>query len=267
MNTTVKDVLLTDNEKPQDECGVFGIYKNDDEINTVTEVYSGLYAQHRGQQSAGICVNDNGSFKCYKNNGLVSEALPVAALEELPNGKIAIGHVRHSVYSRDTHDIAAVQPLLMRYIKGSLAIAHNGAITNKAEIHKELEEGGAIFQSNSNAELIAYVIASKRLLTFSIEEAVLKAMDMVEGSYSMVMISPSKLIAVRDPHGFRPLCIGKMNNSYIISSESCCFCRSQSSMMRWAVSSISDNLLSICSIFNLLGCQNFTKNSDLLCGK
>lgn len=224
MNTTVKDVLLTDNEKPQDECGVFGIYKNDDEINTVTEVYSGLYAlQHRGQQSAGICVNDNGSFKCYKNNGLVSEALPVAALEELPNGKIAIGHVRHSVYSRDTHDIAAVQPLLMRYIKGSLAIAHNGAITNKAEIHKELEEGGAIFQSNSNAELIAYVIASKRLLTFSIEEAVLKAMDMVEGSYSMVMISPSKLIAVRDPHGFRPLCIGKMNNSYIISSESCAF--------------------------------------------
>lgn len=219
-----KTELLTKECKPQDECGVFGIYKNDDDINTVAEVYSGLLAlQHRGQQSAGICVNDNGTFKCFKNNGLVSEALTVEGLDELPNGKIAIGHVRHSIYTRDKHDFAAVQPLLMRYINGSLAIAHNGAITNRAEIHKLLEQGGAIFQSNSNAELIAYVIASNRLQTFSIEEAVLKSMDMLEGAYSMVIISPSKLIAVRDPNGFRPLCIGKMKNSYIVSSESCAF--------------------------------------------
>lgn len=223
MSEIINDILLMD-EKPQDECGVFGIYKNDEEINTIAEVYSGLYAlQHRGQKSAGICVNDNGNFKCCKNNGLVSEAFSPDSLEELPNGKIAIGHVRHSGYKSDKLDFAAVQPLLMRYIKGSLAIAHNGAITNKAELHKELEEGGAIFQSNSNAELIAYVIASRRLQTFSIEEAVLKAMYMIEGAYSIVMISPSKLIAVRDPNGFRPLCLGKMKNSYIVSSESCAF--------------------------------------------
>lgn len=233
MSTSINEMDFYNDEKPHDECGVFGIYKNDDDINTIAEVYSALYAlQHRGQHSAGICVNDNGNFKCYKDNGVVSEALNVSAVDELPNGKIAIGHVRHSFYNNDinarnkhdnTHDIASVQPLLMRYINGSLAIAHNGAITNIAELHKELEEGGAIFQSNSNAELIAYVIASRRLQTFSIEEAVLKAMDMIEGAYSIAMISPSKLIAVRDPHGFRPLCLGKMKNSYIVSSESCAF--------------------------------------------
>ncbi|MEE0858348.1 MAG: amidophosphoribosyltransferase [Acutalibacteraceae bacterium] len=232
MNTDINEMNFYNDEKPHEECGVFGIYKNDDDINTVAEVYSGLYAlQHRGQHSAGICVNDNGKFKCYKNNGVVSEALDVSTVNELPNGKIAIGHVRHSFYSNDNrnarnhdkHDIASVQPLLMRYINGSLAIAHNGAITNIAELHKELEEGGAIFQSNSNAELIAYVIASRRLQTSSIEDAVLKAMDMVEGAYSIVMTSPSKLIAVRDPHGFRPLCLGKIKNSYLVSSESCAF--------------------------------------------
>lgn len=206
----------------QEECGVFGIYKNDDDIDVVGEVYNGLYAlQHRGQEGAGIAVNNNGEMKCVKNLGTVAEALTEKSLKSLGNGKIAIGHVRYNL--TDSNELISVQPLVMRYIKGSLAIAHNGAITNVAEIHKELEQGGAIFQSNSNAELIAYVIASKRIGSFSIEEAVLKTMDMVEGAYSMVISSPSKLIAVRDKHGFRPLCIGKMKNSYIISSESCAF--------------------------------------------
>ena len=145
------------------------------------------------------------------------------ALEELPNGRIAIGHVRHSVRSFDDDELVSVQPMLMRYMYGSLAIAHNGDITNKGELYKRLAEGGAIFQSNSNAELISYVIADMRLQTDGIEDAVVKAVDMLEGAFSLVIISPSKLIAVRDFHGFRPLCIGRMKNSYMISSESCSF--------------------------------------------
>lgn len=204
-----------------EECGVFGIYRNDD-IDIVGEVYNGLYAlQHRGQESAGIAVNVGGDFKCVKDRGMVFEALNEKSLQTLENGKIAIGHVRYSF--SEPLDRAGVQPLVMRYIKGALAIAHNGAITNIAKLHKFLEEGGAIFQSNSNAELIAYVIASQRLKTSSIEDAVLNAMEMIEGAYSLVISSPSKLIAVRDVHGFRPLCIGKMGNSWLVSSESCAF--------------------------------------------
>lgn len=208
--------------KPQEECGVFGIYKNDDNLDIVGETYNALLAlQHRGQESAGIAVNENENIKCHKDVGMVSEALPEKELKKLGNGKISVGHVRYSPV--DNVDRAGTQPLVMRYIKGTLAIAHNGAITNFAEMHKELELGGAIFQSNSNAELIAYVIASQRLLTSSIEDAVLKTMNKIKGAYSLVISSPSKLIGVRDKNGFRPLCIGKMNGNYMISSESCAF--------------------------------------------
>ena len=120
-------------------------------------------------------------------------------------------------------ELVSGQPLLMRYKYGSLAIAHNGDITNKAKLYEELQESGSIFQSNSNAELISYIIAGERIEADSIEEAVLRTMDKLEGAYSMVIVSPSKLIAVRDPHGFRPLCLGKMKNSYMVSSESCAF--------------------------------------------
>lgn len=216
--------MITDYlNKGREECGVFGIYKSDENIDIVGEVYNALYTlQHRGQEGAGIAVNNNGEIKCVKNQGMVSEALPAKALKNLGGGKIAIGHVRYHA-DADPRDIAGVQPLVMRYIKGSLAIAHNGSITNDAKLHKSLEQGGAIFQSNSNAELIAYVIASNRLETNSIEDAVLKTMEAVEGSYSIVMSAPSKLIAVRDKHGFRPLCIGKMGSSWMVSSESCTF--------------------------------------------
>ena len=213
-----------EDEKPREECGVFGIYRNDDEIDSVVEVCSGLYSlQHRGQLSAGICVNDNGNFKCLKNSGVISEAFRSNALEELPNGKIAVGHVKHSVRKFEETELISGQPLLMRYKYGSLAIAHNGDITNKAKLYEELQESGSIFQSNSNAELISYIIAGERIEADSIEEAVLRTMDKLEGAYSMVIVSPSKLIAVRDPHGFRPLCLGKMKNSYMVSSESCAF--------------------------------------------
>lgn len=209
-------------ESPQEECGVFGIYKNDEELNVTEETYKALYTlQHRGQESAGIAVNDGGEFRCAKDLGIVPEALPEKAVRSLGNGKIAIGHVCYC--ASDTIVRAAAQPLVMRYIKGSLAIAHNGAITNLSELHETLEQGGAIFQSNSNAELIAYVVASQRVVTASIEDAVLSAVKLLKGAFSMVLSSPSKLIGVRDPNGFRPLCIGKIGESYVLSSESCAF--------------------------------------------
>jgi len=220
----VAEFNALNDEKPREECGVFGIYRNDDDIDAVVEVCSGLYSlQHRGQLSAGICVNDNGNFKCLKNSGVISEAFRSNALEELPNGKIAVGHVKHSVRKFEETELISGQPLLMRYRYGSLAIAHNGDITNKAKLYEKLKESGSIFQSNSNAELISYIIAGERIEADTIEEAVLRTMDKLEGAYSMVIVSPSKLIAVRDPHGFRPLCLGKMKNSYMVSSESCAF--------------------------------------------
>ena len=219
----VAEFNALNDEKPREECGVFGIYRNDD-IDAVVEVCSGLYSlQHRGQLSAGICVNDNGNFKCLKNSGVISEAFRSNALEELPNGKIAVGHVKHSVRKFEETELISGQPLLMRYKYGSLAIAHNGDITNKAKLYEKLKESGSIFQSNSNAELISYIIAGERIEADTIEEAVLRTMDKLEGAYSMVIVSPSKLIAVRDPHGFRPLCLGKMKNRYMVSSESCAF--------------------------------------------
>lgn len=209
-------------ESPQEECGVFGIYKNGADLNVTEETYMALYAlQHRGQESAGIAVNDGGEFRCAKDVGVVPEALPEKALRTLGDGEIAIGHVCYC--ASETLVRAAAQPLVMRYVKGSLAIAHNGAITNLNELHQSLEQGGAIFQSNSNAELIAYVVASQRTGSASIEEAVLSAVKQLKGAFSMVLSSPSKLIGVRDPNGFRPLCIGKLGKSYVLSSESCAF--------------------------------------------
>lgn len=221
MKTALKQQLP--NKSIQEECGVFGIYKNDENIDIVSEVYNALFAlQHRGHEAAGIAVNNSGEIKCAKNRGVVSEALTPKALKSLGGGKIAVGHVRYHA-EEDPRDVAGVQPLVLRYIKGSLALAHNGAITNIATLRKQLEQGGAIFQSSSNAELIAYVIARNRLETDTIEKSVLDAMNQVEGAYSIVLSAPSKLIAFRDKYGFRPLSIGKMGSSYLISSETCVY--------------------------------------------
>ena len=212
------DIKFTD--KPHDECGVFGFYNNDN-YNLAELTRGALYGlQHRGQESVGITVIKDEESYTVKNVGIVSEVLTDKALEKLPDdGKIAVGHVRYT--SLDFLDRAATQPLVMRYIEGSLALANNGSITNFAEIRNELEKGGAIFQSNSHAEIIGYTIATKRIDTESIEQAVMRTMETLKGAYSLVISSPSKLMGVRDPHGFKPLCIGKLNNSYIIASESC----------------------------------------------
>ena len=150
---------------------------------------------------------------------MVSEVFNSKTLAKLPNGNIAVGHVRYT--SSSTLDRAANQPLVLRYKEGSIAIASNGAITNFPEIRKELERGGSIFQSNSNAELMAYVIATERIHTENLEDAVLSAMKRLKGAYSTVICAPTRLIGFRDIHGFRPLCIGKIRDSYVITSESC----------------------------------------------
>lgn len=207
-------------DKINDECGVFGLYKNDEELNSVSITHAALFGlQHRGQVSAGITVNVNGELTTVKELGMVTEVFTPKILSNIPNGNITIGHVRYT--SSESLDRASNQPLVMRYIQGSIAIAANGSITNFADIRKELEHGGAIFQSNSNAEIMSYVIASERCTTQNLEDAVLSAMDKLDGAYSAVICAPTRLIGFRDKYGFRPLCIGKIKNSYVITSESC----------------------------------------------
>ncbi len=209
-----------DHDKPMDECGVFGIYRNNDDLNVVTITHDALYSlQHRGHVSAGITVNDNRQFTTVKELGMVSEVFNDKTLAKLPNGKIAVGHVRYTMNA--ALDRAANQPLVLRYKEGSIAIASNGSITNFPAIRRELERGGSIFQSNSNAELMAYVIATERIHTENLEDAVLSAMKRLKGAYSTVICAPSRLIGFRDKFGFRPLCIGKLGDSYILTSESC----------------------------------------------
>ena len=205
-----------------DECGVFGIYKNDSDTDIVEETYLSLYAlQHRGQIGAGIAVNNNGNMTHYKDFGMIPEALPEKEISRLGNGKMALGHVKYS--SGEAVDHENLAPLVMRYIKGQLAICMNGALTNYHELRDDLNKGAAIFQSNGDTEIIAYLIARARIKSATIEEAVMNAVSRLKGAYAVVMMSPSKLIGVRDPMGIRPLCLGKFGDSYVITSESCVF--------------------------------------------
>ena len=200
-----------------EECGVFGIF-SDGTIPPANACYNGLLAlQHRGQESCGIAVTDDGVIDYHKNMGLVTEVFNNSILDSLP-GQMGISHVRYSTAGGSVLENA--QPLVMRYVKGTLAVAHNGNLTNAVEIRRELERTGAIFQTTIDSEVICYVIARERLKCHSVEEAVAAAMQKIKGAYSLLVMSPRKLIAARDPHGFRPLCIGKYNNSYVFASES-----------------------------------------------
>lgn len=200
-----------------EECGVFGIY-SDGSINPAYACYNGLLAlQHRGQESCGIAVSDDGVMNYHKDMGLVTEVFNNSVLDSL-NGQMAVSHVRYSTAGGSVLENA--QPLVMRYIKGTLAVAHNGNLTNAVEIRKELEQRGAIFQTTIDSEVICYMIARARINSGSAEKAVIEAVKRLEGAYSLLVMSPTKLIAARDPHGFRPLCIGKYNDSYVFSSES-----------------------------------------------
>lgn len=206
-----------------EECGVFGIYTNKP-ANVASSVYFGLYAlQHRGQESCGIVVNERGVFKTHKGLGLVNEVFNQRVLDEFEDGKIAIGHVRYSTTGNVNN--ANCQPMTVRHIKGALAIAHNGNLINALDLRREFELQGAIFHSTSDTEVISYAITRERLECGSIQEAVERAMHKITGAYSLVIMSPKKLIAARDPHGFRPLALGVLPNDegYVVASESCAF--------------------------------------------
>ena len=201
-----------------EEYGIFGIYNNDND-DSGRVVYYGLFAlQHRGQESCGIAVTDDTVVKQYKDMGLVPDVFTDDIIEKL-TGKIAIGHVRYSTAGGSLRQNC--QPLVSRYVKGTLALAHNGNLVNAHELREELQKQGMIFQTTIDTEVIACQLAKERAACDSIEEAVEKVMDKIEGSYSMVVMSPRKLIGARDPLGMRPLCLGKLGNSYVIASESC----------------------------------------------
>ena len=209
-------------DKLHEECGVFGILDSNGE-NVANTIYYGLCAlQHRGQESAGIAVCNTegplGNLLCHKNMGLVNEIFSPDILSEL-TGNIGIGHVRYSTTGEST--IKNAQPIAINYFKGTLALVHNGNITNMDELKNSLQENGAIFHSTTDSEIITYQIALERTKTNSIEEAVYKTALKIKGGFALIIMSPQKMIGVRDPYGLKPLCLGKRNGSYILASESC----------------------------------------------
>lgn len=203
-----------------EECGVFGIFENKTTY-VAQSVYLALFAlQHRGQESCGIAVNDDGVFNHYKGDGLVPDVFPKDRLDRLGMGNMAIGHVRYSTTGGKS--INNIQPLVIRHIKGNLALAHNGNLINASDIRKTFELNGGIFHGTSDTESIAYAIVSNRLYSRNTEEAIEKTMKHLKGAYSCVVMTATKLIAFRDPNGFRPLCIGKTDDgAWCVSSESC----------------------------------------------
>ena len=209
-------------DKLREECGVFGIYDFDGN-DVASTIYYGLFAlQHRGQESCGIAVSKTsgpkGKVSSVKEMGLLNDAFTPDALDGL-KGDIGVGHVRYSTAGSSTRENA--QPLVLNYVKGTLGLAHNGNLINAIELRHELEYTGAIFQTTIDSEVIAYHIARERLNCGSVEEAVGRAMLKIRGAYSLIVMSPRKLIGARDPFGFKPLCIGKRDNAYILASETC----------------------------------------------
>ncbi|MDD6265779.1 MAG: amidophosphoribosyltransferase, partial [Clostridia bacterium] len=203
-----------------EECGVFGIFKPEN-TNVAVDAYYGLHAlQHRGQESAGIVVNNDGLFFIKKDEGLVSTIFSPEVLKNLGEGTMAVGHVRYG--TTGGNGALNAQPIVVNHIKGHMALAHNGDLVNSFELRQELELNGSIFHMTSDTEIIAYLIIKERLTSPSIEEAVNRAVRRLKGAYSLVIMSPTKLIAVRDENGFRPLCYGKTEDGgYVIASESC----------------------------------------------
>lgn len=203
-----------------EECGVFGVIA-DKPVNVAGICYYGLYAlQHRGQESCGIVVNDDGLFVSHKDLGLVSEVFTGDTISSLPKGTMAVAHTRYGTTGGTSRNNC--QPIEVNHQKGRMAIAHNGNLSNAAELRSALELSGAIFHTSSDTETIAYIVTKERLTAPSIEEALSRAMNTLDGAYSLILMSPQKLICARDPYGFRPLCYGKTKEGmYVVASESC----------------------------------------------
>ena len=203
-----------------EECGVFGIW-SPRRKNVAQDIYLGLYAlQHRGQESCGITVSRDGVFQHFKGDGLVGEVFNRNALDRLEEGNIAVGHVRYSTTGGKNHN--NIQPLVVRHMKGNMALCHNGNLVNAGLLRRRHELNGAIFHGTADTEAIVYTIVSERLKVPSTEEAVFRTMRQLQGAYSCVLMTATKLIAFRDPNGFRPLCYGQTpDGAYVVSSESC----------------------------------------------
>ena len=199
---------------------MFGVFSS--KPDTVADMtYYGLYAlQHRGHESCGIIVNDDGVFYSHKDLGLVSEVFSKDVMAHFPNGKIAVGHVRYGTTGASNRNNC--QPIEVNHNKGKMALAHNGNLSNAYQLRNELEMSGAIFHTTSDTETICYIVTRERLTAPSIEVALSRAMTRLEGAYSLVLMSATKLIAARDPFGFRPLCYGQTSDgTYVVASESC----------------------------------------------
>ncbi|MBQ2558038.1 MAG: amidophosphoribosyltransferase, partial [Lachnospiraceae bacterium] len=211
---------MWNDQKLHEECGVFGVFAKDPE--PVAEMaYYGLYAlQHRGQEGCGIVVNDDGVFVSHKDIGLVSDVFPKEILSSFPDATMAVAHTRYATTGGSGR--SNVQPIEVNHQKGRMAIAHNGNISNAAELRSALELTGAIFHTTSDTEIIAYLVTKERLLSPSIEDAVSRAVASLQGAFSLIVMSAQKLICIRDPHGFRPLCYGQTpDGTYVVASETC----------------------------------------------
>ena len=209
-------------DKIKEACGVFGMYDLDGGP-VASSICQGLSAlQHRGQESCGIAVSDTsgpkGNMDCHKGMGLVGEVFKEMELHQL-SGNLGIGHVRYSTTGASS--LQNAQPLVMNYIKGTLALAHNGNLVNTEKLRQILEQAGALFHTDTDSEIIAYCIARERVHTKTVEEAVLNTARIIRGAYALVIASPRKLIALRDPLGLKPLCLGRRGNAYVIASEDC----------------------------------------------
>lgn len=201
-------------DRLREECGIFGIFGHRDAANLT---YLGLYAlQHRGQESAGIVISDGKRVRSQKGMGLVTEVFNQEVLEKL-HGHLAIGHVRYS--TTGSSSLKNAQPFLVEYSRGSIAIAHNGNLVNAQDLRNELEVSGSIFQSTMDSEIIIHLLARSRKK--KLEERVAESLSQIKGAYSLLLLTEKELIAVRDPQGVRPLCLGQLEGSYVIASESC----------------------------------------------
>jgi amidophosphoribosyltransferase len=212
----MRQKCFVNDDKLHEECGVIGIYEKNN-INTATIAYYGLIAlQHRGQESAGIAVNNDGIITCYKEMGLVSEVFDNKILNLL-KGDRCIGHVRYSTMGESF--VTNAQPLVVKYKKGTIALAHNGNLVNAKALRGELEDQGMIFTTSIDSEIIASLIAKNYSSTM--EDAIVKTMERIRGSYALTIMTNDRLIGVRDPHGLRPLVLGKLGSGYVLASETC----------------------------------------------
>lgn len=205
-------------DKLQDECGIIGFW-NRDNFDVAELLYLGLYGiQHRGQQSAGAAINDGGKIVYHKELGLVSEVFNEIVVRHLGNGKAGIAHVGYNTTAENLRE--NTQPFVFRYTKGQMAISYNGCLLNAPALRLELEQSGYVFQSSSDAEIIACLISRQRVKSHSIEESLIQVMKIISGAYSILIMTPHKIVAVRDSKGMKPLCFGKLDNSFVFCSES-----------------------------------------------